>query len=140
MDGAVQACRSLAWFVNILILARLLVPADFGLVAMAMSAIAIIELASAFSFEVALIQREHPTREYYDTAWTLNVALGTACALATVGLAYPAALFYGEPRLTPVMLVLAGGWIVQSFENIGTVNFRRDMDFSREFRFSPRRG
>ncbi len=128
------ADRSLG-FVSILILARLLVPADFGLVAMAMSAIAIIELASAFSFEVALIQREHPTREYYDTAWTLNVALGTACALATVGLAYPAALFYGEPRLTPVMLVLAGGWIVQSFENIGTVNFRRDMDFSREFRF-----
>ncbi len=128
------ADRSLG-FVSILILARLLVPADFGLVAMVMSAIAIIELASAFSFEVALIQREHPTREHYDTAWTLNVALGSACALATVGLAYPAAMFYGEPRLTPVMLVLAGAWIVQSFENIGTVNFRREMDFSREFRF-----
>ena len=101
-----------------------------------MSAIAIIELASAFSFEVALIQREHPTREYYDTAWTLNVALGTACALATVGLAYPAALFYGGHGSHRSCWYSREASIVQCFfDRSGTVNFRRDMDFSREFRF-----
>ena len=50
--------RSLG-LISTVILARLLVPADFGLVAMAMSVIAVIEVASAFSFEIALIQREH---------------------------------------------------------------------------------
>lgn len=120
--------------VSTLILARLLVPADFGLVAMGLSVIAIIELATAFSFEVALIQKEHPQREHYDTAWTLNILVALGGALVTAALAFPTAHFYDEPRLTAVMLCIAGGWLIAGFENIGTVNFRREMDFSSEFR------
>src|SRR5512134_3908634 len=126
--------RSLG-LVSTLILARLLVPGDFGLVAMAMSVIGIVELASAFSFEVALIQKDRPERRHYDTAWTLNVMLGAVCALITALLAYPAAAFYGEDRLMPVMLVLAVAWLAASFENVGTVDFRRTMNFSKEFAF-----
>jgi O-antigen/teichoic acid export membrane protein len=126
--------RSLG-LISTLILARLLVPADFGLVAMAMSVIALVELASAFSFEIVLIQRERPTREHYDTAWTMNVVLGIGCALLAAGLAYPAALFYNEPRLTLIVVVVAATLVIQSLENIGVVEFRRSMNFSREFSF-----
>jgi len=117
------------------VLARLLVPADFGLVAMAMSVIAIIELASTFSFEVALIQKPDPAREHYDTAWTLNLILAGVCAAVTAALAHPAAAFYSDPRLVPIMFVIGAAWLVSGFENVGTVNFRRNMDFSAEFRF-----
>lgn len=122
--------------VSLLILARVLVPADFGLVAMAMSVIAFVELASTFGFDLALIQRENPTREHYDTAWTLQVASGLLCAAIIAVLAVPSAWFYHEPRLIAVMLVLAASRLLQSFENIGTVDFRRQMNFSREFAFS----
>ncbi|GAB4466189.1 MAG: lipopolysaccharide biosynthesis protein [Burkholderiaceae bacterium] len=121
--------------VSTLILARLLVPADFGLVAMAMSVIAILELATSFSFEVALIQRQELDRAHYDTAWSLNALLALACAAATALLAYPTALFYNEPRLNAVMLALAGGWIFSGLENPGLVDFRRRMEFRREFYF-----
>lgn len=121
--------------VSTTLLARLLVPADFGLVAMAMSVIAIIELATAFSFEVALIQKADPQREHFDTAWTLNILLATGCAIVTAALAFPAASFYGDPRLAPVILAVGAAWLVSGFENVGTVNFRRNMDFSSEFRF-----
>ena len=43
-----------------LVLARLLVPADFGLVAMAMSIIAFIDIATTLSFDIALIQKTRP--------------------------------------------------------------------------------
>jgi lipopolysaccharide exporter len=117
------------------ILARLLLPADFGLVAMAMSVIAFIELATAFSFEVALIQKAEPRREHYDTAWTLNILLAAGGGLVTAALALPAASFYGDPRLAPVMWAIAAGWCLSGFENVGTVNFRREMNFGAEFRF-----
>jgi lipopolysaccharide exporter len=130
---AAERCLGL---VSLLILARVLVPADFGLVAMAMSVIVFVELASTFGFDLALIHREHVTREHYDTAWTLQVAFGLLCAVIIAVLAYPGARFYDEPRLIPIMLVLALSRLVQSFENIGTVDFRRQMDFSREFAFS----
>ena len=121
--------------ISTLILARLLIPADFGLIAMAMSFIALIELASAFSFEVVLIQHANPTRAHYDTAFTLNLGFSLGCALLMVALAPVAADFYDEPRLMIVMVALAGGWALQGIENIGVVNFRRKMEFSREFSF-----
>lgn len=130
-----RVCDRLLGLLSTLVLARLLVPADFGLVAMAMSFIALIELASAFSFEVALIQRSDLTRDHYDTAWTLNVAFALICG-TLIALAAPmAAKFYAEPRLVEVMWVLGAIWALQGFENIGIVNFRRQMNFSREFTF-----
>ena len=130
-----RLCDRTLGLVSTLILARLLVPADFGLIAMAMSFIALIELAGAFSFEIALIQHPDPSREHYDTVWTLNLAFALGCAGLTAALALVAARFYDEPRLSLVMFVLSVGWIVQGLENIGIVNFRRRMDFSREFAF-----
>jgi lipopolysaccharide exporter len=130
-----RLCDRLLGLASTLVLARLLVPADFGLVAMAMSFITLIELAGAFSFEVALIQRSDPTRAHYDTAWTLNLGFALLCAGMTAVLAPLAARFYAEPRLTLLMCVLAIGWAIQGFENIGIVNFRRRMDFASEFRF-----
>ena len=121
--------------VSTTLLARLLIPADFGLVAMAMSVIAIIELATSFSFEIALIQKPDPEREHFDTAWTLNILVAVVGAIVTAALAYPTASFYGDARLTPVMFAIGGAWLISGFENIGTVNFRREMNFSAEFRW-----
>ncbi len=126
--------RSLG-LISVVVLARLLVPADFGLVAMAMSIIAFIDIATTFSFDIALIQKPNPDRKDFDTVWTLNILIAAACALVIAALAVPAAAFYNEPRLTAVMLVLAAAWLVQGFENIGIVNFRREMNFRPEFRF-----
>lgn len=120
--------------VSTAVLARLLVPADFGLVAMAMSIIAVIELATAFSFEVALIQKADPSREHFDTAWTLNILMAAGGAVVTAALAWPAATMYADGRLVAVMLCIAAAWAVSGFENTGVANFRRRMDFSSEFR------
>ena len=120
--------------VSTAVLARLLIPADFGLVAMAMSIIAFIELATAFNFEISLIQKQDPERDHFDTAWTLNVLVAIGGACLTAAAAAPAASFYGDPRLGAVMFAIGGAWLVSGFENIGTVNFRRQMNFVAEFR------
>jgi len=121
--------------VSTMVLARLLVPGDFGLVAMAMSVISLIELVGAFSFDVALIRKAQPDREHYDTAFTFNAVFGVGCALLMLVIAYPAATFYREPRLLGVIGALSLAWAAQGFENIGVVNFRRELRFDREFRF-----
>lgn len=122
-------------FISTLLLARLLVPADFGLVAMAMSVVSLIELMGAFGFEIAIIQRANADRKHYDTAWTFGVIFSTATALLLLVLAVPVADFYNDQRLVMVFPVLAFGAFVSGFENIGTVAFRKGMDFGKEFRF-----
>ena len=52
--------------VSTFILARLLVPADFGLVALATSMIAVLEVLGAFGLETALVQRAEVSREHFD--------------------------------------------------------------------------
>jgi O-antigen/teichoic acid export membrane protein len=119
--------------ISTVVLARLLVPGDFGLVAMAMSVVSGLELFRAFSFDVALIQKSDADRSYYDTAWTLNVLFGVALALILLGITPFAAEFFKEPRLQVVMQLIALGVFVSGFENIGVVAFRKDLDFRKEF-------
>lgn len=120
--------------ISTLILARLLTPADFGLVAMATAVVALTELMGAFGFDTALIQRQDAKRAHYDTAWTFNVIFGITVALVLLALAVPASEFYREPRLEGILPALAVGALFAGFDNIGTVAFRKELNFRSEFR------
>jgi O-antigen/teichoic acid export membrane protein len=121
--------------VSTVVLARLLLPADFGLVAMAMTLIGALQLLVAFSFDIALIQNPDAGRDEFDTAWTFNVIFATGCGIVLALLAPGASVFYNEARLAPVIYSLAIGFVLQGFSNIGPVTFRREMRFDREFKF-----
>jgi O-antigen/teichoic acid export membrane protein len=121
--------------ISTLVLARLLVPEDFGLVAMAMTVVTMIELMTWLGLEAMLIKHQSPTKAHYDTAWSLRACILLLCGAVTAIAAYPTAAFFREPRLAAIMFVLAGVWALQSLENIGTVDFRRNMQFDREFLF-----
>ena len=125
--------------ISTLILARLLTPADFGVVAMAISFIAMAELMSAFGFDVAIIQNQSATREHYNSAWTCNFLLGLSITLTMFLIAAPIAAFYRKPELMWVVFALALGPLLTGAENIGVVAFRKELDFRREFKFQVSR-
>lgn len=122
-------------FISTLILARLLVPADFGLVAMGMSILAALELLGAFSFDIALIQNQKAERRHYDTAWTFAVLFGCVNAAGMCLLALPAVSFFNEPRVEGLMYALAVCTFIQGFDNIGVVAFQKDLELHKEFWF-----
>ena len=119
--------------ISTMVLARVLVPGDFGVVAMATALLGMVEILSAFSFDLALIQNQNARRSDYDTAWTFNVFFGALTALVLCGLAGLAASFFLEPRVQGVIYCLALGVLIQSFQNIGVVAFRKELDFNKEF-------
>jgi lipopolysaccharide exporter len=121
--------------VSTLILARVLVPEDFGLVAMATSILASLDLLGAFSFDMALIQNQHAARHHYDTAWTFAVMFGVLKAVALCALAFPAAHFFREARLPPLVFALAAYTLIEGFDNVGIVAFQKDLELHKEFRF-----
>ena len=121
--------------ISTLILARLLVPGDFGLIAMATAIGGFLDLLGSFSFDLALIQNKNANKTHYNTVWTFNVIFGAACAAGMILLAHPAANFYSEPRLITVMYVLSLSNLITAFNNIGIVNFRKELNFSQEFKF-----
>lgn len=121
--------------VSTLILARLLDPGDFGLVAMATAFLGLLTLLTSFSFDVALIQKQNADRHLYDTAWTFNVIFGLLLALALTISAIPLSEFYNETRLENILYVLALSTLLGGFGNIGPVAFRKNLEFHKEFYF-----
>ena len=132
---AMRLAIRLIGLVSTIILARLLVPADFGLVALATVFYAIIELASQFSFDVMLIKEQKADRSYYDTAWTLSILRGVGGAALLVAGAGLTADFFDDPRLESVVYVLALVAVAEGFVNVGIVDFRKELNFDREFRY-----
>ena len=116
-------------------LARVLLPQDFGLVAMATIAVVLVDVVLDLGVAAALVQNSSASDADFDTAWTLRlcqVALVAAIAAAGAPLV---ASFYNDPRLADVMRVVAVSTLVGGFENIGVVRLQKDMEFGREFAF-----
>lgn len=128
-----RVATRLLGFVSTLVLARVLVPADFGLVAIATTYIAAFDAFSIFGLQDAIIRSPEYDRHMLDTAFTLSVVRGFLNTLIIAGTAPIAAHFFAEPRLVPLLLVLALFPALEGTENIGIVEFRRDFRFEREF-------
>ncbi|MBL8513244.1 MAG: lipopolysaccharide biosynthesis protein [Betaproteobacteria bacterium] len=153
MSQAIQSkmMRGAAWMVlfklfdkslgliSTLILVRLLTPADFGIVAMAMSFVMMAEVLTAFGFDLALIQNKDAGDEHFHTAWTLNVIFGALASVVLLALAWPASHFYENATVLPVLCCLAFSPLLASLENIGIVRFRKDLEFKKEFMFRASR-
>lgn len=122
-------------FLSTIVLARLLVPADFGLVSLAMAMIAAVAVFGEFGFELALIQNQTAKRRHYDTAWTLGLIRGLVAGGIIVLAAEPLTVFFEDPRLRDIILWLALLPLLQGFYNVGTVAFRKNLTLGREFVF-----
>jgi len=109
--GAVTLAGQGAKFVvqtgSTILLARLLVPADYGLVAMVLAITGIATPLVDFGLSMATIQRKDITQEQVTNLFWANLALGVAFCMFVSTLAPAFAWFYGEPRLTAITLVLS---------------------------------
>lgn len=120
-------------FVNTLILVRILVPADFGLVGLVTAAYGILDYLSHMSLQLAIIRMPQPTRADYDTAWTLGVLRGAVIALLLALSAPFLAQYIHEPRMVQLTYIVALISFLQGFENIGLVDLQREFRFDRIF-------
>lgn len=130
--GMRWAIRS-AGLISTVILARVLTPADFGIVAMSSLVIGLLWVCSETGAAQLLLRTRETDRAGYDTAWTILLIQAAVLATAVFLLSYPAALYFKEPRLTAVMQVAAAGSVLGGLTNIGVVMFRRDLDFRSDF-------
>lgn len=116
-----------------MVLARLLTPEDFGIVAIAMSFFALLTLFKSFGFDTAIIQIKHPEREHYDTAWTFNFIFGMCFAVILALCAGWIAEFYDNEELHSLVMVVSLLFVIGSVKNVGTLDFRKNLTFSKEF-------
>jgi O-antigen/teichoic acid export membrane protein len=116
--------------ISTVVLARLLTPADFGIVAMVT---AITGLASAFAdlgLSEATIQRKDITHDQISVLFWINVAIGLGLMFVTAALAPLLAWLYGEPRLLNITLVLSVTFLISGFRVQLDALLKRQMRFT----------
>jgi len=121
--------------VSTIILARLLSPEDFGLVAIIMSFFALIEVFCTFGFDTVLIQKQNATKDDYNTAWSFNFCFGLFACISIAFFSNLIADFFGNPKLLNIILVSSLIFLINGLVNIGVVDFRKNLTFDKEFKF-----
>lgn len=117
-----------------LVLARLLTPQDFGLVAMAISAQAFIDLFFFMGIELSLLRDKDAGEKDFNLAWTLRLGQTMLAAGAVAAFAPLGAAWFDEPAIALLMPVVAITMLIRGAENIGIIAFQKQLDFAADFR------
>ncbi|MBN1572621.1 MAG: lipopolysaccharide biosynthesis protein [Deltaproteobacteria bacterium] len=112
-----------------LILAGLLVPDDFGVVAVANVITASLGLFRDLGMNQALIYQKEHIEEAADTSMILSVSVSVILFLIGYFLAGPAALFFKNPAVKDVVQVLSFTLVISSFSSIPSSLLEKEMDF-----------
>ncbi len=120
-------------FFTLLFLARILTPADFGLAALAMSLVVVVDTVLEVPVTQALVRLNIIDKSHLDTGFTLSVMRSGLIAIIVMTAAWPFSMFNHNPQLIPLIAMLALGPIVKGFYSPAMVHFARNMGFQQTF-------
>ena len=115
--------RSLAWkaggdwasqifsWAALLVIVRLLSPADFGIVAMAMTLQPYLRCLGEFGIPRVIVNFPDLSENQISQLNTVSLSLGLICFGMAAALARPAALFFRDPRVAPVVIVVCASLV-----------------------------
>lgn len=122
--------------ISTVILARILTPGDYGIVAMAMLVVGLTEVLVDFGADTNVLREQILTRDLIDSAWTLSIIQGGTVAVLLALSAPLAEIYFEEPRVVPIIWVIAAFLFIGSFSNIGMTVARKEFQFGLEFRYN----
>jgi PST family polysaccharide transporter len=124
-----QGVRLLIEAARIIILARLLSPADYGLVAMVTVVTGFIGIFLDLGLNMLTVTREKITHAQVSTLFWINVGVGAGLAVVTAAMAPLFSWFYDEPRLVAITLALAPTFLLLGLTVQHQGLLRRQMRF-----------
>jgi O-antigen/teichoic acid export membrane protein len=127
---AAQICKFVLQMGSTVVLARLLVPEDYGLIGMVTVIINFAGLFKDLGLSTATIQKPEINHKQVSTLFWINFAISCITALVVAGLAPVVAWFYKEPRLTWITLALASSFLFSGLTVQHQALLRRRMSFT----------
>lgn len=121
--------NKLIGLVSTLILARVLMPQDFGLVAIAVLLLNFLEVMSKTGGILYLLRSDSLTPEDVNTSWTIDLLIKTPLAIIFSLLAPTISDYYGDDRLVNIIYVLSLLIFIQCLKSPGGAFLRREQNY-----------
>ncbi len=128
--GAKWLAQILSW-ASTLMVARLLTPADYGIVGMAMVYFGLVQVVNEFGIGSAVVQQRDLTAPDLAQISGFSVGLGCVWFLLSLAAAAPIAAFFGEPAVRAVIIVLGLTFVAAGFRTMPIALMTRDFRFRR---------
>jgi lipopolysaccharide exporter len=120
-------------FATVLVLARILTPADFGLVALASTIVSVLDTIFEVPLMQALVRLRTIERAHLDTAFTIGVARGVVLGSLVAGAAVPFSWLYSDARLINIVLVMSLAPVLRSLSSPKMSDYYRTLNFHKIF-------
>lgn len=127
--GAAKSFAQVVGAVVTLVLARLLTPADFGLIAMVAVVTGFLTVLADFGFSAALIQRKQLEERHRSSVFWLGLGIGVLSATVLAAVAPLLAQLYRDARITWLVRALAIGFLITPLGAVHSALLSREMRF-----------
>ena len=117
---------------TISILAHILPPENFGLIALATVATDYLSILSNLGLGSALVQRRGNIDQASSTVFTINLLAGIGLSILTALLAPLAAVFFREPTLTPILRWLGLTFTLTALGSVHNIHLQRNLNFQKK--------
>ena len=121
-------------FGNTMVMARLLIPSDYGLVAIGMLLYGVLQAFIENGAAVALLRKDAVTEQEINAAWTLRLIQCVVAGVALAVVAPFAALYFDEPKIRDIVWLLAGCMLMPGLANIGMTLAQKEYNYTLEFK------
>ena len=132
-SGSQFAGQLIAWGSTFLVI-RLLLPGDYGLVAMTGVVLAFLDLFKGWGFASALVRQERVDPHRIGQAFGLLVLLNAALAAIQIAIAPLAADYFNQPMVADMLRVQALFYLANPFTALGHALLARRLEFKRQSR------
>lgn len=133
--GAYRASSRLIAFVKTAIIARILLPAQFGIFGIAGLVLTLLETLTETGINIFLVQEEDDVDSYINTAWVVSIVRGVLIALAMIFLTPFIVSFFRVPEAKNILFLTSLVPLLRGFINPATAKFQKELMFDKEFRF-----
>lgn len=116
-------------FIFGIILARLLSPAEYGLIGMLAIFFEVADTFVMAGFSEALIRKTDPTQKDYSTVFLVNVVTGIFFYAILCAIAPGISWFFNEQQLTPIIWVMGSTIVINALSMVARVPLTKDMNF-----------
>ncbi len=120
--------QAFSWVITIVV-ARILVPEDYGLMAMASILTGYVEIFSELGLGAAIIQKKNITQEELSSNFWFSMIVGTVFTVVCFGLAYPTAWIFNEPRVIPITQLISVLFMISALMIVPYNILSREMKF-----------
>jgi len=127
--GLGQVGNRLLSMASTIVLARLLLPDDFGTIALARLVLGFIMLLSAWGIDAAIIVEEKRPKQIANVAFWINFGIMLILGIIVMGISPWVKKFYDTPVLQPILIWMGLGLIFQSFELVPRTLLNRELNY-----------